>query len=269
MCHFVIVFSEDRVIEAARVEYQGKQYSYNDYSLSAEIPSGEYCVVNCEVGHVGYYIAITKVESRKATFSEAVQFRDLCFLHESIPNKILANLIPTSDLTGHQCKAIIKTIQEMGFGPWWDNAPKEVKAALGATFAKEDEARDLMHQGTQLASQRKFHEAKALIMKSLTMYPEMRGARRHLGRISIELGCISEAIKWFTEELNLAKDSKDLSACLYLSAIYQALGDMEQADAYSQAAMATEAYKRTPGVALAPDVIQKIWLASSMREKSE
>lgn len=249
--------SESSVIKARVVDYGGSQYSYNDGGLDAEIPSGDYFVINCEVGRPREnLIGITKVEARKATLSETVQFRDLCFLHEGTPSNILATPISTNDLTAHQCKATIGVIQE-GYRAWLNNAPREVKAALQVAFTKEDEARDLMRQGTEFIPKGKFEEAKALITKGLTMYPEMGAAREYLGKISIDLGRISEAIKWFSDELNLAKEPEYLSAHLYLAAIYEAIGDMGQAEAHAQAAKATELYRSMP-VALAPEVIQKI-----------
>ena len=252
MSYFIVVFSADNVIEA-------KQHvEYGDYSLSTKIPSGEYVVVNCEVGRPqANWIGITKVEAINATVSATVELRDLCFLHGGTPpSNVLATPISTGDLTAHQRKATIGVIED-GYRSWWDNAPREVKAALEVAFTREDEARDLMRQGTEFVLNGKFEEAKSLITKGLTMYPEMRSARAHLGRISIEVGRISEAVKWFEDELELAKDPDELSAHLYLEAIYEAMGNMGQAGAHAQAAMSTESYRITPA-ALAPEVVQKI-----------
>ena len=251
--HFVVVFSGDRVIEAAHNNPGG-------YRPLTEISQGDYVVVNCDIGIVGgNQSGIVKVEARKVTASMPVRFGEMCFLHEGTPGNITASPMPTTQLTPQQCRNTIDAIKKE-YHWWWGNTPREVKSSLQAAFTQEDEAREFVRRGTELVSKHKHDKGKKLIEKGLSLHPRMSGARVELGKIAVDSGHVSEAIKWFEDELKLASEPRELSARSYLAAIYQAMGDVTAAEMHAQAAMETESYRRTPS-ALAPEVVQKIRLA--------
>lgn len=250
---FVVVFRDDSITKAI--------YNCSLPYPPTKIPQGEYVVVNCEIGNVGgERIGVTKVDALRVTTSQTVGYEDLCFLHDGTPSSIIATPMPTTTLTVKQRKKTVDAVKK--YEPWWwNNAPKEVKSALQATFSKADEARELVRQGVDLVSKQRYDDAKNLIQKGLSLYPEMGCARVELGKISIELGLISEAIRWFEDELKLVKEESDeLMARDYLAVIYQARGDMAKAELHRRAAMETEEYRRHP-TSLHSEVVQKIRLA--------
>lgn len=127
--YFIVVFSKNSVFSSEHIDIAKKQFAKNRHY--GEVPSGEYVVVTCEVGRPEEYkIGITKIEARKVTVTKSLELLDLYYIHEEVPMATKATLMPYDGLTKHIYEDTIKIVREEGFGPWWDNAPREVKDAL-------------------------------------------------------------------------------------------------------------------------------------------
>ena len=246
----VIVFREDDVVDA-RTPHQ-------IVPPAVVLPPGEYVVVSCEIGMVGgNLIGLARASARRINVARTLKSEDLCFLHlGKKPRGVRVTQIRTDALSDQQRRRTIDEIESVDRW-WWENGTREAKTALGASYSKRDEARELVSKGVDLLKIGRLPEARNVIIEGLEMYPETGGARVHLGRIAIEQGQIDEAIRWFQEELGYAAEPRELQAHSYLAAIYRFKGDDGGYRRHDQAAARTEEYRHQPS-ALAPEAVEAI-----------
>ena len=126
--YFIVVFSENSVFSADHLDIPKKKFTKNIHYPVDGVPPGEYVVVTCDVGRPEVNkIGITKIEARKVTVTKPLELRDLHYIHEEVPIETKTTPMPYNNLTKRLYEDTIKIIREKGFGPWWDNAPREVK----------------------------------------------------------------------------------------------------------------------------------------------
>lgn len=136
--YFIIIFSKNSVFSAEHIDITKKEFTKNIHYLDDAVPPGEYVVITCDVGRPETLkIGLTKIEYRNVTVIKSIQLRDLYYVHEEVPVNTMVTLMPYNDNTKILYADTIKIIREKGFGPWWDNAPREVKAVLEVTHTNE------------------------------------------------------------------------------------------------------------------------------------
>jgi tetratricopeptide (TPR) repeat protein len=268
---WVVLFAQDEVVFAG------------NSAQSRIFPSGNYIAVLCELNDVGgHRTGLTNLYASEVEFRHQIRFVTLFVAlwhahellgREDFPtydyNRLVAGIsqeesnaltvrtIELSRLNRSQRRKVIRVFsQSEDYSCLWDNASREVKRILGGRFTRRDKARELLSSGVELASDGHLEEAHEAIRRALQMDTTLIGARLELGKVAIQRGDIQEAIEWFKRELG-AKDPMSLSAHDYLAAIYRALGDWENAERHSGAAMRTPGFRRMPS-ALAPEVVSRI-----------
>lgn len=251
---------------------------HNDYMNVPErvekIPAGDYVVVRCLIDLTGgTSIGVKEIHVLQVAFAKPVTRESFngCvygFLGRGSPcgdPDIEINRLPPYSLTGEQCQEVIQEVNRRD--RWaWPNASREAKAILQAEFSKGDEAREHLKDGVSAWEDGDSTKAKELLHQAILLLSDISGARAELGKIAIEEADIDTAVRWFQEELALAKDPRSLSSHSYLAAIYEAQGNSPAAESHTQEAIRTETYQRAPS-ALSPDVVVKIQRAVSSKMK--
>ncbi len=281
----VVIFSSDDVVISGHEEH-----FYQSYGTGNEVlQPGNYVSVLCDVNSVGgnrsgvrsIFAADVRLDQEArsvAIFMAILMTHGLLGRNDVMTDKYNLRYgdcnarVATLDV-GKESKAITvrpirpdnltsaqrqKTIGAIKWAPWaWDNATREAKDAMGVDYTEQDNARELLRRGVELATATNLVDADKTIREALGIDRTLVGARLELGKVAIHRGDIQEAIGWFNRELTEAKEPMTLEANDYLSAIYRALDDDIGAARHSEAARKTPGYHRHPS-ALSPEVVSLI-----------
>jgi tetratricopeptide (TPR) repeat protein len=236
------------------------------------IPDGDYMILKFHADFIGNRRGLVSAKVARIQVKEPITYLGLFDnlfgqrLETSDPNaekhKITVTDLGMDALSESQRKSAIDALNR--FDVWaLRNATQDAKASLKLEYSKKDKARELTGKATAIWQEKQdYDEAVRLLNEAIQMYTEIDGARNELGKLAIEMRDANGATRWFQDELSLANEPKALTAHSYLAAIFEAQGDVQQAQLHAQAAMDTDTYRQAPS-ALSADVIAKIRKAVS------
>ncbi|MFH1674997.1 MAG: HEAT repeat domain-containing protein [Pseudomonadota bacterium] len=254
--------------------YQDNKYimKISDYQRSSEhmiIPPGRYTIVRLGIGKTSES-EYGPIGANSIILIEALvlQFvpRDFFYKCTWTPANyekfgLSINHLDSSVLTEEQRNKTIEVLSEQ-FEWWWENATVDVKEILGGRVSEKDKALTIYGKARDAYySEQKFDKAKKLFKEAIAMDIGITGARSDLGMIAIDEGDLATAIKMFKEELKYAAPPMEHTAHLCLAAIYQAIGQVDEASTHTNEAERIDSHTN-----LHIDVVRKINLASKKEQ---
>lgn len=228
------------------------------WRLDSPQPPGEYIAVELGRGNVD------------GTFLGLVDVRAFAFTLPQSPTELVGdtpsheiNLLPS------QGASVIQAL-ESKVPYMWKNATESARTKLSGGFGEkpEERAHSTYREGRTRCEQGDRVAGLAKVNQAISEFPGISNARAWLGQMAIKDGNLELATKHFEDELRLASEPDDFGAHAYLAAIFQELGQAERGREHAEAAMATEAYRKTGGMSLSSSVVDEIRRAAAKTTKT-